>query len=456
MTPNPTYLPLETLIQMLERRAFHLTPDQKVRIQKILGLMGQKGFDSPAGLRNYLCPLIAKTGAEQQRFYQIFDEWLERHVKPPEQKEIPRPEVLERERRKWVIPVAISGILVIGLLIWIIIAGLLTSASAPPEKPKPFFTLEDRCIRLDQPFLLTNQSPDTTLKFSWDFGDGKIDSANWSPLHSFNKPGTYTINLKLFRETIDSSYSRKIYVHDNERPHAKFTYLEKNGVYDFIPDSTQALWQYQWEMGEGGNSTELFPNAILSEGKHSITLSVSLPDDSMGLCTDRSTQILDLRKELVELPPLSPVHDPGRESERQWKKTWVYTWFIGWVLILLIVPFAYDRYRRRPPDTPEFRRSLIDGGGPPVELPFPSQDELVGSKGDIQALAQVLRRREAGERVFLDIHGTLRETIYHGGYPVLSFQQRTRPLEYLALVEVRGPNDQQARFFNRFLELLQS
>lgn len=482
MKPNPHIsLPLETLLRMLGQRGFRLTPDLQVRVQKVLITLGKEKLSHPADLATVLCPLLAQDEGQQELFYEVFDQWLEVHVQPPEEKETPvEPVEIRQDRLKWQVPAVISGIVTIilmglGLWWWLV----------PPEelKPKTHFYPEAYCVGMGKPLKLTNETSlsgvdtgngmsDQPLTFRkkvstkdiewlWDYGDGNTDSVEHPEPHIYTQSGPHTIRLTAIREGIDSTYEVKVFVAGASVPDASFSYGNEGRIYTFTPDNINPGWEYRWDIGDGKSASipKIASNSSVFEGEfgHSenlyVILSVWIPVDTAGLCNATQAEILDLRQELVQPNPLKPYHDDGEFKGFAWRNI---TWIL-WPMVCLLAGFLYwanYRYQRRMPDDEGFMRIFRDSSGPPVELPFPSQDEILSSQGDIHALATTLRQGEMGERKFLDIDASLRKTIRQGGYPQLAYRQMSRPVEYLALIESEGPEDQQAKLFAAFLDIL--
>ena len=67
---------------------------------------------------------------------------------------------------------------------------------------------------------------------------------------------------------------------------------------------------------------------------------------------------------------------------------------------------------------------------------------------------QNLRMREPAASRDLDLDTSVDKTVQAGGYPQVAFQQRTRPPEYLVLIEQRSPRDHLARFYDHLIEQL--
>jgi formylglycine-generating enzyme required for sulfatase activity len=85
----------------------------------------------------------------------------------------------------------------------------------------------------------------------------------------------------------------------------------------------------------------------------------------------------------------------------------------------------------------------------PYFIPYTSPDSHIVCPPDFFRMAELLRRREVGERRDLDIEASVRTTVVGGGYPVLVEKQGAQARDYLFLIERGGILDQQGRLFER-------
>ncbi|MEM9983673.1 MAG: SUMF1/EgtB/PvdO family nonheme iron enzyme, partial [Bacteroidota bacterium] len=450
-------LPLDSLLVLLERD-FELSPDLRLRAQQAIHVWGKDHYDQPERLKYLLAPLFAQNETQQTQFYQTFDQWLKPYLPQDAPGSGPdEPAVLKQARRQWQRPLLATALLLItGILTWI----FWPKTEKPLPPPSPHFSASTFCATLDQSIAFTDQTPerqqDSSLRIHWDFGDGSRDSATSNPQHQYRALGSYPVTLTVWRQGRDSSLTQVIHVHDGIPPIATFSYdTLETGELRFRPDSIRPEWRYRWEFGDGTQrATREVTVAVPPETEYEATLVVSLPGDSLGRCSARHTELIDTRQTLVELPKLMPLRLPAEGGEL----TWTALAFVLWALLCALVwlfTYAWQRYRKRLQPSPDLRAALHEGQAPPIDLPFPNQEELIEESADLMALAETLRQRQEGERERLDLAATLRATVQQGGFPSLRFQRPSRPSEYLALVEMNSPRDQQAKLFTRLLRLLQ-
>lgn len=450
----PISLPLQTLFDMLRAERMTLAPDQLVRVEQVLWSLGKAYQDNIAGLKTVLAPLICQSPGEQETFYGVFDKWLVLHVVPPPPPAPPEePEVIKKARRSWQRPLILFGLIAgLSLLIW----GLWPTPE--PQKPSAFFELDSDCISVGQEVSPVNVLADSVLVRYWDFGDGNVDSTSRMPEHRYSQPGAYEVSLTIRREGLDSTFRKQLYVHQLARPSAGIVQSENEDEYSFTADTTAPGWQYEWKVGDTIVSTEpFFTGQMADRERHYVSLAISLREDEQGLCTDRATEVVDLRQELVEIPAFQPL----RADDSAMRYHWNSKAYLSWILFTLLMVAGsvlgrrfWRQYKRRPPDTEDFTSIFHPVSGPPIFLPFPSQRHLISGGNRLRELAEALRQREHSERRFLDLSATLSATVRSGGMPDIRYYQQERPIQYLALVETKGSQDQQSRLFQEYLAIL--
>ncbi len=456
-----TGLPLRSLLVRLRQEGFALTPDRLVRIELALANKGMvPSADSLKDLRYFLAPLIASDGPSQEKFYVLFDEWA-RAFEPKETPVTEQPKQHENpvdhaqkiwKRFAWVT----VGVALAALLVWLVVP------PSKPIKPDASFSIEMACVQVGDSVHLTLLSPDTALPRLWLFGDGTQDSLSLNPVHRYADTGKFVVRLILGTEEMADTAEQDVYVRaggDPANANFEINNLGENR-YRFEPEQLDSLrFEYRWDFG-GNAGLELAsiaqPEVILPEGKdHYITLTVHLrAAGSLPLCDATTTQKLDLKKELVPLPTMQPAR---LESTPTYRWTW-----LAWLLPLLLgvlgilTWLSVLAFRRRPTGSEGLRRAFEDGGGPPVRLPFPESPDTNEPEEAFRTLTEGLRQRLETEVALLDLPATLRATIRQGGLPDFRYRKPDKAAEYLALVQTRGEDDQQARLFTRFLHRMQA
>lgn len=107
-----------------------------------------------------------------------------------------------------------------------------------------------------------NNSGDAT-SYVYDWGDGTSQTSNTAPekiMHTFTRPGTYTVTLRAINSCTAASTTETITVF--EQPVTRFTVDQTQGYpglkFKFKDGSTGAI-KYKWDFGDGTSSTEKDP-----------------------------------------------------------------------------------------------------------------------------------------------------------------------------------------------------
>ena len=114
--------------------------------------------------------------------------------------------------------------------------------------------------------------------FTWNFGDGQTSTV-FSPSHTYNDPGEYTVTLSVPGPGgVDVEYNQIVSIYDH--PHAEF---EVSPAIAYIPDDALRCFnhstdgtEYLWNFGDGNTSIELNPSyTYTSEGIYDVSLLVT-------------------------------------------------------------------------------------------------------------------------------------------------------------------------------------
>jgi PKD repeat protein len=129
--------------------------------------------------------------------------------------------------------------------------------------------------------LFLDLSTGTTRSREWDFGDGTI-SADPFPLHTYERPGTYTVKLSVSNTGGTSTLVMQdfIRVTAGSPPKAQFSSYPREGTapltVTFLDLSTGFPSTREWDFGDGTTSTDLNPIHIYGNpGKYTVSLTVA-------------------------------------------------------------------------------------------------------------------------------------------------------------------------------------
>lgn len=455
-----TGLPLGSLLSLLEQEGFDLSPDRVLRIEHaLLNMPFDPKRDPVNSLKLYLAPLVAQDKDSQAKFYSQFTKWEKTLVQQepnPTPKPKPNEEIEKIKRgnaRRIAVLISLIVLLAIGLFAWMFWPKPL------PPRHEAIFGIYSTCLAVGSELRATYLSPDTTLPFRWDFSDGHVDSSSLQPVHRYTESGEYTITLIILDPGREDTAIKTIFVRPaGPAPAADFQ-IDSLGEnrYRLIPlDPDTLAFTYSWGFatGESDNPAALQPVVRFEPNKlHYLSLTVGVAGTSAA-CEVKTTQRLDLRKELITLEPaLSARMDD--ELQRSWT---LLAWLLPLALALLgwLGWLAYGLWRRRLPKGPTLDQAFNPGNGPPIFLDFPDTEAMPVANDSFHDVANRMRQRGESDTEKLDVPASLRATIQNAGFPDFRYQRPSRATEFLALVQTQGEEDQQARLFTRFLQRLQA
>jgi PKD repeat protein len=140
--------------------------------------------------------------------------------------------------------------------------------------------------------LFTDTSTGSPSMYRWNFGDGGT-STNQNPAHTYLNPGTYTVNLTIYRGSSSSTATKVIKVPGRDpattHPHAHFTAAPLSGsaplTVQFMDKSTGSPTAWLWTFGDGTYSRDQNPTHVYSKaGVYTVSLQVW---NTVGACSER-------------------------------------------------------------------------------------------------------------------------------------------------------------------------
>ncbi|WP_426702187.1 PKD domain-containing protein [Rhodanobacter sp. Col0626] len=146
----------------------------------------------------------------------------------------------------------------------------------------------------------TNSSTDTGGKitaYAWTFGDSSTSSVA-SPSHTYVKPGTYTVTLKVTDDSgATDTKTQSVTVSDDTTPPvgtpvANFTSSVNGLIASFTNSSTDTggtISAYAWSFGDGGTSAVANPShTYAAAGTYTVSLKVT---DNTGATNTKTQQV---------------------------------------------------------------------------------------------------------------------------------------------------------------------
>jgi len=433
---------------------------------QVLGGPGKAHLHEPEALKYLLAPVVAKSVAEQERFYELFDHYYEEISAPlrPE-KEGDKGQTGRRRIPAWAWW-ALSGV-----SLAVAAALIIISIPGAPDAPVMNLEMKQPSIRMGEPMEVLNVSRniDTTARFRWELLDAmskRVEQADSSDYRSW----TFTVDTlgggarKLVRFSwllpdTTLRQSREIRLQCADPP--VITALnspeqaEAGESLTFSAEiNTSEPLTYRWQFGDGDSSTLATPRHTYEEaGSYTVSLTVFRSQEPLDFCLARQGREITVGAPKVHLPsiPLRPAKVEPFAA---------YSWG-AWILLGLLglgVIFYWVRWFGRPAPVEE-AEEVASGkfrarDRAPYFIPFRSQHGFVPVGREQLKLADALRLRQEGRRRQVDVPASVNATINQGGFPVLHFGFSTQPTEYLFLIDEQSAESHQARLFQHLVAVL--
>lgn len=458
-TPHIDTFPLEQLFQRLELAGFRLSPGDRLRALRVLGGPGKSALQQPEQLKMLLAPVLARSEAEQLKFYEAFDQYY-REISVP--LEVPDPPNDFDDWWRW-------------LLILPLIAGLWYAYYALTQQ-RP--TQENLSVYIDGPtfgspgdtVLLKNQSRYTgdssTLRWRWSYFNLATQEEELFDTLNFDWPlvvppldsGAYLreIRLVIERPEEDTVYraASSFTVRCPRLPRAVaatangIQQLEAGQEIEFVStldsssvSTTQSLL-YEWDFGDGsppmaGTSAK---HTFLQNGQYAVKLTVT-DTSTLAFCKTTNALSVKVGRDQAFLPLYTLQTD---------RLSLLATWGWGFYVLLGVLGVSLLYYwvrwlmRRSKAVTPEQQETLRDqafyarfahSDKGPYFLPLRDQSAVIQYNPIATRLADALRMRQQGLRREIDVASTLQATLDGGGFPEVRFRYASQPSEYLCLID---------------------
>jgi formylglycine-generating enzyme required for sulfatase activity len=242
---------------------------------------------------------------------------------------------------------------------------------------------------------------------------------------------------------------------------------------DLTPSPTDTMlvqnreYRFAWQAAQPGDSIFWrFPDGTQEQGatvrytfqqaaaEASIILRVQRGPDCVA--EQRFTYRLGRDQPFVPLLTYQPAKPKLHHQYNHWY----------WLLVLLpllAMPWLLRRWYRKfqPRQTRALPQLELEDKYPipdlePYELPYRDQRGQISVPADFYRMADVLRRREIGNRRTFDPDASVRATVRRGGYASYREKGLSRPVSYLILVQRHDERHQQDRLLARLVDFLHS
>ena len=148
--------------------------------------------------------------------------------------------------------------------------------------------------------------------FSWDFGDGGVPSDERNPVHTFDNPGIFEVELTVRNDDGATKAIKEIIVENGDTPTAAFTADRRRTgeeeldelVVNFRDLSSSVgdnIIRMEWDFGDGTKSEDEDPRhtyAVTEEGE-SFTVSLTIEDEQNRISTVSKQAFISTRSSVL-------------------------------------------------------------------------------------------------------------------------------------------------------------
>lgn len=437
---------------------------------KYLGRFGE--------LKYLLAPYLVQNAAEQQRFYQLWDEFAAECAREVEKTSAPQTVTVTDlpwylRYRHWLLALFLVPTLA-GLFF------LYFRAASDKEGAKVFIipTLEATAregqnLQLRNGTNLSKNAQDSTL-FTWEVRDATLDSVlhvsnsfhlNWVIPAGTGRQLLVSLSAPALSSAApqdrSATFSTTVYCATPPSldtltfPTGPFAVGETARFQVHIPDEYTT---YQWTFGDEIAAGEGIDVTYTFEREGPLMVQVkAMSNTDTAYCFTTRIQQVQVGSNQPFLAYLPMARDEGTQQLRLTSGLWL----LFLLPLLFSFPLWYRWWKNRNKSdeqadrTPEELQTVYpihDTG--PYDIPFRNQEGQITAPADFFRIADQLRVRAAGLRRAFDAPETVKATINSGGFPKWRDKAIKRPAAYLLLLRHTDEHQQQDRLLSRLADFL--
>lgn len=435
----------------------------RMNLMKILSSTGKANVKNPKQLKYLLCPLIAQSQAEQDRFYDLFERYWGEIYEPIEEDHSKWWERLPQWF--WLIPI----VLVVGSLGYLGYDHL-----TQPTVEDPVFLVRNTSGKVGDTVQITNNSLNfDTLKtnFKWEVIHRETDAVEIEDSESkhleYIVPANAGMPQKLIRLTSEHSetFERDTFetyftIFCTKKPVVEIQ-IDKNelraGETITLKAVSEELEAYElfWYFGKGNEYEEAeIQHTFNQVGNYRITLQATRKNAD-GQCETTIEKPISVgnNKAFLDLKPLEKAE--LAPMARFGLGTWILLGLLAIGCVYFWVRFWREQNEKPVEEAPkeQKKKTQIPDRGP-YFIPFRSQESHIHFEQQLFRFADVLRQRQEGLREYINVPESLKATIESGGFPNLQFAINTTPTEYLFLIDQQSAHSHQAKLYEYLIGFL--
>ena len=421
---------LEGFLDYIKSEGFVVTINHYIQLDVLIKDLENSGKEI-AELKYILSPIFSNSSEEQELFYDLFDRYFVSQIVDGRTKKTESGEsasdneylkLLKKTRKK-------RRRVVIGILFGIFAITFFYVYYSKKTGPDPELTYEERET------VNSNLEAASTYWDTYDYETQDLLNQAYEYATVYEDyESCYDIIMQLSGRdgTLDIYLDRCLTVLD-----------PKYGDPDKFRPSDEQKWEfrdivYQAEMiaedycRDSDHIFDLLMDATNAYDRNDVDLALAKLEEAKFECTEAESQIDIAREHIL--------------ASRQSNSSITSGPVLYAALILLFAFIAYEYYLR-------YNKKLIArtefGKKPPYFWEFKiGEPANIHWDENIRLVAQGLRKREPSDETEFDIEGTIDKTIKKGGLTELAFVHKSRPSEYLILIDRESLENHQSSLFS--------
>lgn len=327
------------MLQRLELAGFRISPADRLRVIKTLSGPAkeflEKDITELDQLKYVLAPILTRSAAEQETFYEIWKRYYQ-ELKAP----LLQQDVKETSEVSWIWINWVASVLGIGLL------GTILYVLLQPIPPKPKLNFQHPpTAKVGETVPVNNISEvDDSLRFRfiWELIDienqkvEKADSANYHWQFTLNERGNSS--YKLIRLSLRELKTDSLYTHEKtltvicaNLPQITAINAPKritlNEAVNFSANVTgKETLLYEWDFGDGSSKSNAKEpvHRFEKEGQYTVSLTISDPNGERdGVCQHKQTHPIQVGVDKAFLPLQTLIKDEVKPLAKIGLGTWL-------------------------------------------------------------------------------------------------------------------------------------
>jgi len=461
-------MPLHHLVAVLRRHGFVIRPEDYIEMLKVVETFGRDGKIDAA----LLCPLIATSPEEQERFYRVFGEY-EATTIVTQKKHGGTGKKTWFDRYKWQL---LAGLLLIGIASVIILSTGKPSLQLAGELPyQNLSAKEDKVnrigdtIRFDVTQLLSNTDAKTPdLEFFWDDGSGFKQGSSSNTI-VLNKLGLQEVHVKLRSQkySIEDSIASVRFPVCPRVPRPEFVFNQESYAlndelhvqpsYPTYNRFAKTLWKVNGTAASAQTDGSLRIR-LDSAGNYAVEFfGFLLPThtDSSSCIFSKKFDDIIVANNQYTLQTLSTGRPLTVFIQKQLHP------LMNWLLLVPAILIAFGTAiwwmikKKNKGNEVAGEPPRFTGKKPPYETPFENKDlKLTEPEPAFREIFRSFRQKAEDETIAFNVAQSIQRTIRGGGMPELVFTNKLRYTDYLILIDRSMAKSMQVRLFDYLVKLL--